>query len=234
MRQGSRRCPTRSQATLAAVSLLLGAIATLTTAWAPGIIDGLRATPRRQWWPDVESEFIDARGICVGSIDSGWWTAHSEFPPFALFDVGSNHVGFLAAMPRKLPMTHLPRWAATPPMRSVDGQVPPFYTIDATGLPWRCAKSAGLWIGDYTLEHQGAWVFRLHGTTHWTVPFSPIWPGLIGNLIVWSTLAALLLWSPAAAHRWYRRRAGCCPTCRYDLTGLSRGAPCPEYVQSHS
>lgn len=68
------------------------------------------------------------------------------------------------------------------------------------------------------------------------LPYTPIWPGLIGNTLVFSAVWAALLALPMLALRWRRSRragAGQCPKCRYDLRGLSAGTPCPECGKEH-
>ncbi|MFM9994890.1 MAG: hypothetical protein ACKVU4_03710 [Phycisphaerales bacterium] len=60
-----------------------------------------------------------------------------------------------------------------------------------------------------------------------TLPYYPIWSGLATNLAFWSLAAAPFVFAPALVRR-LRRRPGTCPACRYDLRGLSAGAPCPE------
>lgn len=64
------------------------------------------------------------------------------------------------------------------------------------------------------------------------LPYMPIWPGLIGNTLVFASAWALILALPALAFdRWKVRRRirrGECPKCRYSVKGLPSGAPCPE------
>ena len=60
------------------------------------------------------------------------------------------------------------------------------------------------------------------------VPMAFLWPGFIGNTLIW---ASLLFALAAGACRWiagYRQRRGVCGNCKYSLTGLGESAVCPE------
>ena len=59
-------------------------------------------------------------------------------------------------------------------------------------------------------------------------PLSPIWSGLALDIGMFVGLC-VLAFAARDTWRWVRRvREGQCPGCRYDLTGLQTGEPCPE------
>lgn len=60
------------------------------------------------------------------------------------------------------------------------------------------------------------------------VAFSPVWPGLLGNTLMFACLSWLALSSCSVARRTLRRRAGVCERCAYSRQGLPENAPCPE------
>jgi hypothetical protein len=59
------------------------------------------------------------------------------------------------------------------------------------------------------------------------IAFRPVWPGFVVNTAVFSVTWLLVTGMVVGAVRFTRKRAGCCPRCRYDLAGLSSGI-CPE------
>ncbi len=59
------------------------------------------------------------------------------------------------------------------------------------------------------------------------LPLVPLWPGFAGNVAVFGLGWLLSIRTVKCARRRIRERAGRCPTCRYDLNGLTGGV-CPE------
>ena len=60
------------------------------------------------------------------------------------------------------------------------------------------------------------------------LPIQPIWSGLLLNIAI-VAVPVLLLLGVRDARRWFHRaRAGECTGCRYELSGVPEGAPCPE------
>lgn len=108
---------------------------------------------------------------------------------------------------------------------------------EATGFPFRSFHCEAHYIsqpakagGGYTLESlRGGIQLSKTSDRFGIVPLSPIWSGLLLNILIWSAAAWLLLTLTSALRTKLRaRRAGKCPHCRYDLRGLPTGAPCPE------
>lgn len=66
------------------------------------------------------------------------------------------------------------------------------------------------------------------GTIEWRVlPYEPVWPALIGNVLVHSAAWCAIIIGLFALRKVIRTRRGLCPQCAYDLRrDLSRG--CPE------
>jgi hypothetical protein len=72
------------------------------------------------------------------------------------------------------------------------------------------------WPSAWQYEH------KQRGTySHTNLYRFPLWPIAAGG---W-TLTALVWWMSRGAAR---VKAGACPSCRYDLSGLPPGSPCPE------
>ena len=76
--------------------------------------------------------------------------------------------------------------------------------------------------------HHAPWMARR--MVRRTLPYRPLWIGLLVDTALWSSVTGLLLFIPGAIRRVRRRRAGQCPACGDDLAGLGGrgGAACPE------
>lgn len=59
------------------------------------------------------------------------------------------------------------------------------------------------------------------------IPFYPLWPGVIGNTLIYTGLCLGIWTGLPAVRRALRRRRGHCPMCNYNLTGNATGR-CPE------
>lgn len=105
-----------------------------------------------------------------------------------------------------------------------------FVNLQAWGFPCRTLAGGFVngsnrrvdWCGEYTVWGQS-----------FTIPTRPIWSGIVINTAFYATLLFALLWLLCTLARrvaqWLAaRRAGLCPHCRYDRSGLVQGAPCPE------
>jgi|GEM_PF-3319102 len=64
-------------------------------------------------------------------------------------------------------------------------------------------------------------------TTNRSWPFSPVFPGVIINTLLFALPWYALFFGIGAARRWNRCRRGLCPRCAYDLAGNTTGV-CPE------
>ena len=60
------------------------------------------------------------------------------------------------------------------------------------------------------------------------LPLLPLWPGFAINTAFYALLLFLTWRVPFFVHRTLRRRRGRCPACGYDREGLDAGAACPE------
>ncbi|MGD1915340.1 MAG: hypothetical protein ACFCBV_04025 [Phycisphaerales bacterium] len=91
-----------------------------------------------------------------------------------------------------------------------------------SGFPWRCA--VGWWEWDDTHPWLVKWTQIQHRTI--VTPLRPIWPGLLGNTLVYAG-CVLVPWITLRAIRTSRRhKRGCCLACAYEL-GQSITV-CPE------
>ncbi len=118
-----------------------------------------------------------------------------------------------------------------------------FARLLESGFPFRSARACEVRPSPMWAAHQpggrpapvtmgvyqvGPWEYHPHAG--W-LPTSPIWPGLVGNVIVWSAAVWLPLAGFSATRRRLRARGNRCPKCNYDLRGLPEGSPCPECGQ---
>lgn len=63
------------------------------------------------------------------------------------------------------------------------------------------------------------------------IPFRPVWPGLLGDTLLFAAVFGTFHQLAAAARSSRRRRRSQCPACAYDLTGII--GPCPECGKEH-
>lgn len=116
--------------------------------------------------------------------------------------------------------------------------------IEARGWPCRalfCEYTMGFhnpysWDvlgGAFTLRSRYARSSPMNTFVPNTLPYYPIWTGLLANIAFWSLAVAPLVFAMpylrARLRRVFQRPPpGICAACGYDLSGLPNGAPCPE------
>jgi hypothetical protein len=74
------------------------------------------------------------------------------------------------------------------------------------------------------------WSFRGGATVdwpRWTLAFRPLWPGFAIDCALYGAIWTVPVVGIGYLVRRRRTRAGLCPVCRYDLTGITTGV-CPE------
>lgn len=101
------------------------------------------------------------------------------------------------------------------PARSFVGR---YYDLRADGKSWTYEGATGL----------PDWIIRLtRSGSRVDLPFKPIWPGFLLNLLFFVCIWAVAIWSVPIGKMIFRKYLGRCSKCGYDL----RGAPscgCPE------
>jgi len=223
-------------------ALILGAATVLTSAWGLGLLSrhGLLRTHRFAMATDGSHVWA------VNQMRSiGWRRTDWQCIDFLQEDASdTRRENFLADIysPREYgedPRAGMRR--VRPKLGSVefDGNGLPISTIEyAVGFPW-----PALWCGLYeenpTLPPEAlGW---RGGIALWppitgayrssaelgALPYRPHWPGLLGNLGVWTLAWVGVLVAVPAWCRHRRRRRGWCPQCGYDLGGAIN-AICPE------
>lgn len=96
--------------------------------------------------------------------------------------------------------------------------------VTAAGRP-RHHVVDGIDMGRWFKTVKGQWIALLSDRAH--VPTRAMWPGLLGNTLVYGLVPALPLIAWPLTREAWRRRAGRCPACGYDLRGAA-SRPCPE------
>lgn len=98
----------------------------------------------------------------------------------------------------------------------LDGRDHTRYAI-SVGWPFEAAVGTRGWsMGGPAVQRSGLASIRLFGHW-WSVPYRPLWLGLLGNTLFYAAIAfAILVWW--RVHRIRRRTsAGCCFDCGYEL-----------------
>ncbi|MBL0870565.1 MAG: hypothetical protein IBJ18_08325 [Phycisphaerales bacterium] len=80
----------------------------------------------------------------------------------------------------------------------------------------------------------GGWIIKLNQYDHprFVLPYSPVWPGLIVNTLLYAAAIGAIVESMMFAVLTRRRRAARCVSCGYALKGLAQSSPCPECGQT--
>lgn len=118
----------------------------------------------------------------------------------------------------------------------VDWTTPQNWRIYEAGWPWRAT-----WGWACTQMEDKRYVTRRRGhveirTPHTTwslrpntveLPYLPLWRGLILSTLFYAAIWWGLLALPRLIRRTLRARRGLCPSCAYDMRGLTN-SPCPE------
>jgi hypothetical protein len=192
----------------AVVCLILGAAATLATAWVPPFFQYRLEEDARSF------TVVDIAGNRVGFLghtirQDAWFIDSADF--------GANSSSSLLTCPTLL----IPRWLEIPP--------PPRRTnINyASGLPWRALRRVEH-LGRNGIVETGCWLIEPPNRNWLRFPLLPIWPGLLANITFWSLIAAVSVCGVPALHRSRRARRGLCRNCGYSRQGLAPIQPCPE------
>ncbi len=122
-------------------------------------------------------------------------------------------------------------------------EVSRFWQEITIGFPFRCARQRirqENWHVPVPIGHtpapridDGTDIPHLLGSGI-TVPWRPVWPGLLGNTVIHGLAFFLIFMVLRRTYTWIdsagrdRRRRGLCPRCGYDRTGLTAEAKCPE------
>ncbi len=86
-------------------------------------------------------------------------------------------------------------------------------------------------FAEYVHGVEYAKTLKVNGNTRKYVygawPLKPIWPHIIGNVVIYAALFWLVLFEPGALRQTLRVRRGACVKCGYDLRGCDEPG-CPE------
>ncbi len=76
---------------------------------------------------------------------------------------------------------------------------------------------------------QGGWQLpRDADFTPRALPYTPVWPGFLLNILTWATAWWICRWGILGARTRYRRKRGSCIQCGYSQRGLPAESRCPE------
>ncbi len=221
---GGRRRRWRQLVFPFALSLVLGLITTWAVAWSCAyfvLLDfSVYRSPAREVWV--------IRG-------QGWgreaFTVFADYPP-----------DYIGSDEHRAAAVHLPTWSESRiafqrgspapsrvPRHDSWGRQHGHWLELAAGWPALCLR--GQRTSD-TATPGALLLFRNKispRSNHWrdTLPYWPIWSGLLLNVVFYAALWFALLTVPRFMHRRLLLRRGVCPKCRYDLR-RDLAAGCPE------
>ncbi|MGI9013814.1 MAG: hypothetical protein ACR2GY_06140 [Phycisphaerales bacterium] len=129
--------------------------------------------------------------------------------------------------------SQLPAWADVEAIRSSY-----LHAHEAIGCGWpfialAATKSFDLATFNPTEEPwKGGWVIErgsvLNPFSSRIIPYSPYWPGVLGNTAIWGAVIFILAVAGRVTRSISRTRGGRCVACGYDLRGNPHGNACPE------
>jgi hypothetical protein len=103
--------------------------------------------------------------------------------------------------------------------------------VISAGLPLRCfsCRYEGEWRGTTVVRNEFRGSLRLDTSfAAATLPYTPVWPGLIGNTVLCAGICWVAGWGPRAVRGWRRAKQNRCVGCGYSRSGLAKGTLCPE------
>jgi hypothetical protein len=178
------------------------------------IVDGPSQEERRTGWFDEALRQYESESDDALRADPPDWG-----PLATLWRGGDPYAGLDKGLSR-MPLSRLPSC-----------------TRAQFGAGWPLI-SLGYWLSDTSLTApdryhyfygwRPAWYARRAPNRLWALPLRPIWPGFLANGLLYFCAAVLPCMLAATVRRAARLRRGRCPACRYDLSGLPPGSPCPE------
>lgn len=222
----------------AAASLLIGLVLTVCGAWGMAALHDIDepidsyAVHERHGSVHVVGMVSVRRGgtVVAANIRDG---AYIET---VVDDYRSQHAGSGRARDGASPGTGtLPHWSSARwPARTANGSNHVGHLDWAYGWPMRSlmyshlTPSVGVWgVPGNATTPRSRMVTSLEIHPRITLPYGPIWPGLLFNTLFYAAIWFALFTGLAAVRTARRLRRGLCPVCRYDLRGLPERA-CPE------
>jgi hypothetical protein len=181
-----------------ALSVAFGVLLTLAIAWAC------------HRWAPISNSSSSLMDMFAGNVPKGPWLVKPppDWPPTAVTLDGS---GFGNRQYQQVPE---------------GGQNRPVLAVFDAGYPFYALRS-------WARTSDAPSGFEIHGVQVGTgeralFPILPLWPGLLLDVLLYSTATYLVCFGAGFVRRYRRRARGHCPSCNYDLSGLPPGSPCPE------
>lgn len=100
-------------------------------------------------------------------------------------------------------------------------------SVHCYGWPLYCLHYAVIGDGTMVRRTMGLKYLKLPDGSALNVPLRPLWPGVVGNMAIYSGAIWLACLLRHCFRRLLRRRRGCCVACGYRLAG----GMCPECGQ---
>jgi hypothetical protein len=158
------------------------------------------------------------------SLGNAWPTAAAELMEHRYEDATVSM--------RRVPPSYV---AVEPPA----GEANRYARIDtgAVGWPFRAFRGESRYIADDNAlghevmpEFRGNWNLGLVNGQLLLVPHQPLWLGIVGNTVFWSSLSWAVVAFPVAIRRHRREKYGKCGKCGYamDVHAVKRLEVCPE------
>ena len=226
--------------------LMGGVVITLFVAWGLPIMLAARGTgawgePMVRWMSARqgldESDIPDSPVIELRrGVLSDWYSALPSSTdgawPTAAAELVEHRYEYATTSIRRVPPSYV---AVEPPA----GEAARFARVDTgvAGWPFRAFRGESRYIADdNAMGHEvmpdlrGNWNLGLVNGQLLLVPHQPLWLGILGNIVFWSSLSWAVVAFPVAIRRRRREKYGKCGKCGYamDVHAVKRLAVCPE------
>lgn len=186
---------------------------------------------------------VAVTAVCALSFAQGPWAGQggstSAIPPDVSAIWGAKFPAEVGAPTGYEAMHRTGTWLAIAGNRTGDGRVRTYRAVNLYAAGWPLAALRGrVWETEEFIRGRGRQSMRReveHLLEFDGGRWLPLWPdpvGFVANTTLFAALIAGMLWCPGAVRRRWRRSAGRCPACGYDLR-VAAADRCPECGTTH-